>query len=395
MKVLIVTEKKVLSYKGRFYTDGASPREFSVLAKRMDLHVLTPVFKADKEPCDLMEIDKGVTIHSLGPLKYFHAFPPVYAMFKTIFFTRRLCKRENVDAVIAKGPREIGMAGVLGAGILKVPVIYHHSLDWFSFPPSNVKGVKKYIIKFYRKIIYFYRVLFTNWILRVADKVATVSDAFRNDLYGRFNLDKKKVSIMTNTFTLRDELFNIKFSQTPRKNILYIGRIDANKNVSLLLKAFKSLKNKNIKDIFLYILGDGPDMEKCKKLACDLGLLNDIDFVGYVPNDKIGNYLKDCLALVIPSYSEAFGNVALEAMAAARPVIASSVGGLRELVIDNESGLLFDVYKEDALTEKIFEVISDTSFAKRLGETGRKIASNYTPEKTAEKWMKELNNLNA
>lgn len=121
----------------------------------------------------------------------------------------------------------------------------------------------------------------------------------------------------------------------PRK-IAYLGRLVPNKGVDVLLRAAALVPG-----IELSILGDGPELPALRELALRLGLGGAATFPGWVGPETIRRELSDSVALAVPSlWPEPFGLVALEAAALGVPVVASDIGGLRDVVASGETGFL-------------------------------------------------------
>jgi N-acetyl-alpha-D-glucosaminyl L-malate synthase BshA len=132
----------------------------------------------------------------------------------------------------------------------------------------------------------------------------------------------------------------------------------------------------------LVMCGDGPERKEAEALAMRLGVSDQVEFVGKQPQSQIRDYLSVADLLLLPSQSESFGLVALEAMACRVPVIATRVGGVPEVVEDGGSGYLFDVGDVDAMAEAALRIISDDRERERLSHRGREIAtSRFTTEK--------------
>ena len=122
----------------------------------------------------------------------------------------------------------------------------------------------------------------------------------------------------------------------------------------------------------LIMVGDGPDAGAAAARAAELGLSNDVVFVGKQP--RIGDYLSIADVLLLPSETESFGLSALEAMSCEVPVVASRVGGLPEVVDEGVSGFLREVGDVDAMAEAVLRIVSDEALQSSMGRAGRKVA---------------------
>ena len=154
-------------------------------------------------------------------------------------------------------------------------------------------------------------------------------------------------------------------------HILFVGRLGRVKGVDYLLSAFKLVLAKN-RSLKLVIVGDGPEKTNLIKLAKDLGILNQVNFVGAVDREHLPAYYQNCLAVVIPSvWQEMFGLVALEAMTFSKPVIANNVGGLPELVKDGDNGFLVERFNTQQLADRILLLAGNRQLASELGQNGQ------------------------
>lgn len=157
---------------------------------------------------------------------------------------------------------------------------------------------------------------------------------------------------------------------------LYFGRLIDEKGVNSLLKALE-----NCIDIPFKIVGDGPDLEKLKHYVLEKHLLN-VEFVGAVWGNMLNELLINSKFIVVPSiWHENFPYVILQAFAAGKPVIGSIRGGIPELIIDNERGLLYNIENPKELSEKISLLFNDDEKCLRMGTNARKyIEETFTDE---------------
>ena len=124
----------------------------------------------------------------------------------------------------------------------------------------------------------------------------------------------------------------------------------------------------------LVMCGDGPERAEAHALAAKLSVSEDVIFAGQQPQSMIREYLSIADLLLLPSQSESFGLVALEAMACEVPVIATRVGGLPELIEDGATGLLFPVGDVEAMAAGAISLLSDQTQSQQFGRRGREVA---------------------
>jgi glycosyltransferase involved in cell wall biosynthesis len=170
-------------------------------------------------------------------------------------------------------------------------------------------------------------------------------------------------------------------SDAPR--LLCIGRLIPIKGHLVLLRALARARGR-VPDVTLDLAGRGPLEPALKSYARELGVADAVRFLGFV--SPVKRAIEGAAIVVVPSLGEGFGMVALEAMERARPVIASAVGGLPEIVADGETGLVVPSADADALAEAIVALAGDLPRAAAMGAAGRERAlSLFTPERCVER----------
>lgn len=148
--------------------------------------------------------------------------------------------------------------------------------------------------------------------------------------------------------------------------ILYVGRLSKEKGITTLLNTIKGL------DMKLKIVGDGPVREDCERFARENSLKN-VEFVGYKSGEELKELYRNSALLVMPSeWYENAPMTILEAFAYGKPVIGSDIGGIPEMVVDGETGLLFEAGNYYDLREKIRYLISNPSLIIGMGKKARK-----------------------
>jgi GT2 family glycosyltransferase len=160
----------------------------------------------------------------------------------------------------------------------------------------------------------------------------------------------------------------------PGRTGLYLGRLSAEKGVDVLLEALARAG-----DPAFEIAGGGPADHDLRRRAADLGLMN-VTFLGQLEKAGVNDALQRARYVVVPSiWDEPFGIVALEALAAGRPVIGTATGGLEELV-DKGGGIVIPPSDADALAAAIGRCVADDELIAAAAERGRAVAnSDFTP----------------
>ena len=150
--------------------------------------------------------------------------------------------------------------------------------------------------------------------------------------------------------------------------LLCVGRLIPVKGHVVLLRALAQARGR-VPGLALDIAGHGPLEPALRAYARELGLAGAVRFLGFVA--PVQDAIEDVAVVVVPSLGEGFGMVALEAMERGRAVIASDVGGLSEIVVDRETGLVVPAGDADALAEAMVSLAGEVERAREMGRLGR------------------------
>ncbi len=210
------------------------------------------------------------------------------------------------------------------------------------------------------------------------DNVANLPPGTNIDLFRPLKPDEKKQKI-----------------DLPKPYIYTLSRIDSNKGHDLLLNAFNIVTSK-IENIHLVIGGGSTNPQKrerevlknIEKIIEEKGLKDRVHLIGYVPDELVLPYYQNAELFVLPSIFEPFGMTASEAMACATPVIASKFGGIKNVIVSGENGILVDPTNPEEFSDSIIVLLRDRKLAKRLGQRGcETIRKEYSWEAIAQKHM--------
>ena len=146
-----------------------------------------------------------------------------------------------------------------------------------------------------------------------------------------------------------------------------VGRLSREKDIGTCLRAIKILTGEG-RSVRVFIFGDGPERESLEKLSKELGIKEYVFFPGYL--DGIQLLLREFRALIISSLTEGLPLVALEAMRSGIPVVATKVGGLPEIVVNQETGLLVAPGHPEDLAIVLGQLADDKRQAREFGEAG-------------------------
>jgi D-inositol-3-phosphate glycosyltransferase len=168
--------------------------------------------------------------------------------------------------------------------------------------------------------------------------------------------------------------------------VVYVGRLVARKGVDTLVEAFALLQRHL--DARLVIVGGepggSPEAARLAALAEERGVSERVRFAGSRPQEDLRHYYGAAnVAISVPHY-EPFGMTPLEAMACARPVVGSRVGGIKTSVADGETGYLVPPRDPETLAKRVLRLLSDSTLQLRLGRAARdRIKEHYTWERVA------------
>ena len=170
----------------------------------------------------------------------------------------------------------------------------------------------------------------------------------------------------------------------PRPYILGIGRLVAQKGFDLLIEAFAQ---GDLPDYDLILAGEGPELEALKTLARERKVESRVFFPGRADRETAVSLFKGCVFFVLPSRVEPQGIVNLEAMAAGKAVVAANVGGVPEIVLRDQTGLLFEGGDVAQLAAQMARLANDETLRQRLAQAGLERAQNFVWPKIAAQYL--------
>lgn len=278
-------------------------------------------------------------------------------------------------------PFSVGWEAILSATLFRVPVVGTHH----TFYDHYLKHIKMGY-NWAKKPAWKYTVAYYNR----CDLVLSPTESLANELK-KYGL-KKPIEIMPNPVDTQlfrpltdsaeknklKSLFGIK-----NQSLVYMGRVSYEKNIDKLIKAV-ALLSKEIPDIKLMIIGDGPEMSNLKKLAYDLGISDKINFLGFRHNQELVEALQANDIFLTASKSENMPLSILEAMSTGLPIIAVSALGIPEIVRDDVNGFLTSTDKPEEIAAITLELLKSKKQLKKFSLASRKLALDYSQERIAE-----------
>ena len=295
----------------------------------------------------------------------------IFSNLKTLFSIYTFIRKKRFDIVHVHTP----VASVLGriaAKLAGVPIVIYTAHGFYFH--ENMAGWKRHIVVWLEKII---GRLFTDTLLTQSaeDRQA----AIQKKIIAKNRIEWIGNGVDINRFVTAEGDNNLKNSLgIPNGNrvIGFTGRIVKEKGIGELILAFIRVKQA-IPDVKLMIIGDTLKSYRDRTIKQNIKRLIDINklgdkviFAGF--REEINRFYNIMDVFVLPSWREGMPRSILEAMASAKPVVATNIRGCREEVVDGITGRLVPVKNEKALAGAIKEILLDKELADRMGAAGRK-----------------------
>ncbi|WP_442854512.1 glycosyltransferase family 4 protein [Bacillus sp. SJS] len=218
-------------------------------------------------------------------------------------------------------------------------------------------------------------------LLQEADELIVCSNYMKREILSQ-KADAEKITVIHNGAA--------PFSKSSLGNpaaypyIFSMGRFVPEKGFEDLLVAFSMIKSE-LPALKLVIAGEGPGKEKYEALAESLGIQKDVIFPGFIKGEERNRYIQYAAAACIPSLYEPFGLAALELMSAGKPLVVSDAGGLPEMVVHNESGLIYKSSHIEDLTRSLLELLKFPEKAAAISVKAHNESKKYSWSSAAEK----------
>lgn len=280
------------------------------------------------------------------------------------FHIKKILKKIQPD-IVHTHTSKAGIQGRLAAHHLNVPRIIHSTHGLIYSTEANIPNVsgRKLLVGTFKKVERFvgYK---SHQLITLSEK--ETGDAMALNLAPRESIKNIANGVDLSPYTAIPH----EDGQWGKKNIRLgiAGRLNKEKGHEVLLLCMKTLLQK-YPDIHLYIAGEGPLLNKLKKATQKLGIADHVTFSGYQSN--MAYFLSKIDIFVLSSFYEGFGLVLVEAMAAGLPVVATDVGGVREVVEDGSTGLIVPAGSQSDLVMGIEYLLQNPELARDFGKKGR------------------------
>lgn len=283
-------------------------------------------------------------------------------------------RKSRISIIHAQDTGYGGLSALLAAKILRVPVIItSHGIRYFT--------LRNTFSSFSRALLLPFEYWLDNITTKTAD-VIILPCSSAADFFAKIGVKKSKMTVVPTG--LKTE--NFKVTETVRletrgefnahNNVVigFVGRLSPEKNLPTLLDAFIKM-SKHANKTKLMIIGTGPMEEKLRTTSMDRGMKGKVIFTG--ARLDVNRLLSAIDIFVLPSYTEGCPMALLEAMAAGKPIVASNIPAIREIVEDKKEALLCDPYSSEHFKDAILKLYSDPRLRKTLSENAKMKSKQY------------------
>jgi glycosyltransferase involved in cell wall biosynthesis len=283
----------------------------------------------------------------------------------------KILKKENFD-ILQTHLYEASFVSLLAAKLAHVPlkILTRHHTDQAHLVDKKLP------------------IMVDRWEAKEADKIVVLSNAVREFMASADGIDAEKITVVYQGFDFdhfsADEndgrRIRAEFNLTENDFVIgTIGNFFPTKGHRFLISAAKILIDE-IPNLKLLFVGEGGDTETLKRQISELGLDEHVIFTGF--RRDVNACMKAVDVVVHPSLSEAFCQVLVETMSVETPIISTNVGGAKEVITNNENGLLIPAEDSGAIVEAILKVYRNRDFARKIALAGRKsVQERFTVEK--------------
>ena len=264
----------------------------------------------------------------------------------------------------------------------KIKFLMHFHGDFW----NNISGLEK-------KWHNYFLLIFSKFLARKADAIRVVSNGIKDKLV-KYGINKNKIYVIPtpadlNKFLTYDQFQVHKLKQKyVNKNILFVGRLESVKNLDWFLNVFQEIK-KQYKDVRFLIAGEGSQKENLKLKVKKLKLESSVKFLNKVNYEDLTNYYQLADAFVLPSLSESFGNVLIQAGISGTPCVVNSTTGAKDIIQDKKTGFLVPINNKKEFKNKVLLLLKYKKKAETMGLVAKKyVKENFNGEVNIQKIIK-------
>ena len=311
------------------------------------------------------------------PMPYYSSLdvsiPPILEMLEW-------ADRQQFDVIHVSTPGPVGLVGMLASRMLRVPMLATYHTDFPAYV-DQLTGDHR---------ISSACVRYMTWFYQRAAAVFSRSSAYHFNLR-ELNVDQAKLRTIVagintekfNPIHQNDSIWN-ELNVTKKHKLLYVGRISVEKNLPLLVDAFKKLSSMRT-DVALVVAGEGPYESTMRKELAGLPA----HFVGTRNDAQLQPLYASADLFIFPSRTDTLGQVVMEAQASGLPCIVSSEGGPREIISPDESGIVLHATDSSLWSDAIDRLLNDPSRLESMRHAAIQRSRRYDLSRTFESFWNE------
>lgn len=326
----------------------------------------------------------------LCPLPYYHDVVEFYK--KAYIYIPKIWKilRKNViewDIILMSWPNPVSLMTLI---LIKITIPRKFTV---LVVRQNLQALVRLRYKSLKRIFALIMVDFLDWQAKFWARSATIFTV-SDEMYSKFKCSFENVHEFKDPLISNSDILKLNFSNNiTGKHLIYllfVGRMEPEKGLPVLIQCVALLKKQNVK-VHLTLVGSGPYEEQLRQLVNNLNVSEEISFKGYVKfGESLFSYYKSTDFFILPSFSEGFPRVLMEAMVFGLPIITTSVGDIPNVIKHRENGWLVTSGKPDAFADAIIELSNNPRLTQSIKEKAKKDAFLYTMEAQQEKLVKTM-----
>jgi glycosyltransferase involved in cell wall biosynthesis len=299
---------------------------------------------------------------------------PSIPFFSSMLFTMYaivllLFKANRIDVLHAQVVLSPVVVGMLAKMFLNVPLV-------ITCHGSEVRLQKNLLIKSIQQIAF-----------RIADHITAVSQEIKRTLVAHYHVTSFKIDVIPNGYDITQFNSNSNDPERNTFNIVSVGRLSYPKDPLTVLHAFKQI-HKVIPNVHLYFVGDGQLLPLLKQFCTRHKLFQQVHFLGNLPHQRALQATAESTVFIVSSSEEGLPTSLIEAMALEKPVIATAVGGIPEIVEDGVNGILIPPKSPEHLAKALERLLTDSRLRRKMGKAAAESVKDYSWSNIAERYEK-------
>ena len=379
MRVAIICDSVTSAIAGSFVS---TIRFAKILSKRGNHIILISSRLPNTKKIDFFE---GIKIYNLPAILIPKTDKKISIAISSSRTIKKILEEEKIEVIHTMLPTPLSIAAMKAAKKLKLGIVAHaHS------QPDNLTI---FLPKWMQKKVNIWGYKYINWNYNKSDVVACPSP-FSERLMKSYGL-KRKTEVVSNGVDTKifkkikvSISFLKKFKVSKKsKKILFVGRLEPEKNIGLLINAVP-LINKKFENFELYVVGAGTQRAYLEKLVGDLKVKDKVKFLGRVSDRELVEAYNICDIFVLPSFVELEGMVVLESMACGKPILISNSKLSASSDFVNGNGFKFDPLSVEDFATKSLKLLTNPSLLKKMSDRSYILGKSYDINNSVDKLEK-------